>query len=92
MPTTRITLRTPDDLAQLGAFVRAARHAAGFASARAAAPLLDVTPRLLAEVERGMRTKRGITAGALLSIVAGLGYEVEIRPRERRRAAPADRT
>lgn len=83
MESLRLLLRTPADLGKLGEFVRSARRAAGFASAREAAPLLDVTPRLLAELERGMRTKRGVTAGAMLSILAGLGYEVEIRPRSR---------
>ena len=81
MPSTRLVLRGANDIAQLGSFLRDARRAAGFASASEAAPLLNVTPRLLAEVERGMRIKRGVSLGALLGMLAGLGYEVEIRKR-----------
>ena len=79
MKKAELILRRPDDLRTLGEFVRRARHAAGFASAKEAAPLLGVTPRLLAEVERGMRTTRGITAGSLLTLLSGLGYELEVR-------------
>ena len=77
----RLTLRSPDDLPALGPLIRTARRDAGFRSAREAAPLLGVTPRLLAEVERGMRTARGISLGRLLRILAGLGYELDIHPK-----------
>lgn len=77
----RFTFRSPDDLSALGPLIRTARRDAGFRSAREAAPLLGVTPRLLAEVERGMRTARGISLGRLLRILAGLGYELNIHPK-----------
>ena len=77
----RLTFRSPDDLSALGPLIRTARRDAGFRSARDAAPLLGVTPRLLAEVERGMRTARGISLGRLLRILAGLGYELDIHPK-----------
>ncbi len=80
MPTN-LTLRGPADLTALGPFIRARRRAAGFRSAKEAAPLLGVTSRLLKEVERGERTKRGITLGKLLAILQQLGYEVYLRPR-----------
>jgi hypothetical protein len=76
-----LTLRGPGDLASLGPFLKERRRAAGFRSAKEAAPHLGVTPRLLVEVERGERTKRGITLGKLLSVLAQLGYELELRPR-----------
>lgn len=80
-PPTVLTLRDPRDLAALGPFLKAQRQAAGFRSAREAAPHLGVTTRLLVEVERGERTKRGITLGKLLAVLQQLGYEVELRPR-----------
>lgn len=83
-PTDRpaaLTLRGPKDLAALGPFLKAARRAAGFRSARQAAPHLGATVRLLVEVERGERTKRGITLGKLLTLLEQLGYELELRPR-----------
>ena len=83
----RLTLRSPDDLPALGPLIRTARRDAGFRSAREAAPLLGVTPRLLAEVERGMRTARGISLGRLLRILAGLGYELDIHPKTDARPA-----
>jgi len=76
-----LTLRGPGDLAALGPFLRDRRSAAGFRSAKEAAPHLGVTTRLLVEVERGERTKRGITLGKLLGILQQLGYEVELHPR-----------
>jgi hypothetical protein len=76
-----LLLRGPQDLTALGPFLKARRLAAGFRSAKQAAPHLGVTVRLLAEVERGGRTKRGITLGKLLSVVRQLGCEIEIRRR-----------
>ena len=76
-----LTLRGPHDLAALGPFLKDRRRAAGFRSAKEAAPHLGVTTRLLVEVERGERTRRGITLGKLLAILQQLGYEVELRPR-----------
>lgn len=78
---TNLTLRGPADLTSLGPFLKARRRAAGFRSAKEAAPLLGVTSRLLKEVERGERTKRGISLGKLLAILQQLGYEVQLRPR-----------
>jgi hypothetical protein len=79
--STTLILRGPSDLSSLGPFLKARRRAAGFRSAKEAAPLLGVTSRLLREVERGERIKRGITLGKLLAIVQQLGYEVQLRPR-----------
>lgn len=76
-----LTLRGPADLTTLGPFIKARRRAAGFRSAKDAAPHLGVTTRLLVEVERGERTKRGITLGKLLAVLQQLGYEVQLRPR-----------
>jgi hypothetical protein len=76
-----LTLRGPRDLAALGPFLKARRRAAGFRSAKAAALHLGVTTRLLVEVERGERTKRGITLGKLLAVAEQLGYELDLRPR-----------
>jgi hypothetical protein len=76
-----LTLRGPADLTALGPFIKARRRAAGFRSAKKAAPLLGVTSRLLREVERGERIKRGITLGKLLAVLQQLGYEVHLRPR-----------
>lgn len=79
---TALTLRGPHDLAALGPFLKARRRAAGFRSAREAAPHLGVTTRLLVEVERGERTKRGITLGKLLAVLQQLGYVLELHPRD----------
>ena len=76
-----LILRDPRDLATLGPFLKARRQAAGFRSAKEASPHLGVTTRLLVEVERGERTKRGIGLGKLLAVLQQLGYEVELRPR-----------
>lgn len=76
-----LTLSGPRDLGDLGPFLKARRLAAGFRSAREAAPHLGVTTRLLVEVERGERTRRGITLGKLLTVLQQLGYQVELRPR-----------
>ncbi len=76
-----LTLRDPADLVALGPFIKDRRRAAGFRSAKEAAPHLGVTTRLLVEVERGERTKRGMTLGKLLTVLQQLGYEVHLRPR-----------
>ena len=87
-----LTLRGPADLTTLGPFIKARRRAAGFRSAKEAAPHLGVTTRLLVEVERGERTKRGITLGKLLTVLQQLGYEVQLRPRRSPMAGAAELT
>lgn len=78
-----LTLRTGDDLAALGAFLRTYRRRHGVGTAKEAAPLLGVGYRLLVQLESGTRGKRGVTLGKLLPILEGLGLELVLQPRHR---------
>src|SRR5579872_6883304 len=79
-PST-LTLRSPEDLAALGQFLRARRRRAGLRVAKDAAPFLGVGVRLLVQLESGTRGKRGVTIGKLLDLLQGLGLEMVIQPR-----------
>ncbi len=76
-----VIIRRPDELPELGAFIRAWRRYAGMADAREIAPYLGVGTRLLVQLESGTRGKHGVTTGKLLGILAGLGLELVVRPR-----------
>jgi hypothetical protein len=76
-----LVLRGPEDLSQLGAYVRAQRYRVGLSLANDAAPYLGVGVRLLTELESGTRGTRGVTLRKLLGVLQGLGLELVVRPR-----------
>lgn len=71
----------PEDLANLGPYVRQRRYESGLGLANEAAPYLGVGVRLLTQLESGTRGKRGVTLNKLLEVLRGLGLELVVRPR-----------